>query len=510
MGEPTGEGREPGGRGAGESRGGYRGRLKSLLADPHLRETLDRFARDYPASREAAFAGTDRDRAIEELAAARDAAAARLGELAELFRREASRRGARVYLAADARECREIVAGIAREIGAGRIVKSKSMTCEEIGLNARLAADGIAVSETDLGEWLVQLRGEAPSHMVLPAIHLSRYQADETIAAATGRGAGGDVPALVRLARAALRPDFAGAGMSVTGANLAIASSGTLGIVSNEGNVGLCAALPGTHVAVVGIDKLVPDLKDALRILSVLPRNATGQRMTAYLSLVSGAPSGAGAPSHGEGGSPAAPSGRRDLRVVLLDNGRSRMAADPGVRQILRCVRCGACANVCPVYRMVGGHGLGGVYQGPAGLVLTFLLEGPAAARNIAWNCLGCGACREVCAAAIELPRLIEEIRARLHERDGFRPEQGLLAAVLSRRRLMGLALRAAAAFQGPAVRDGMVRHLPFVLSGDAGFRSLPALADRPFRALWKGILREGADSPAGRGVGKGGRDPEG
>ncbi|MDR3153091.1 MAG: LUD domain-containing protein [Deltaproteobacteria bacterium] len=471
-----------------ESRAEYRERLKRLLADKHLRSALDRFARQYPPARRAAYGGADPAAAAAGLARAKDEAIPRLMELYEAFREKAEAKGAKVYLARDAAECRRLVLAAAREAGATRIVKSKSMTCEEIRLNEALAAEGLEVRETDLGEWIVQLRGEPPSHMVLPAIHLDRWRVDESFARETGISSGGDIQALVRLARSALRRDFAEAGLAVTGANFAVASLGALGILSNEGNARLAATLPAAHVAVVGLDKLVPDLAAAAGILKVLPRNATGQPMAAYLSLVAGA-----APC------PLSPGGVKDFRVIFLDNGRLAAAADPAVREILRCVRCGACANVCPVYRMVGGHGLGRVYIGAVGIALACLLEGPASARNIAFNCLGCGACREVCAAAIDLPLVIEEVRARAFRSEGFHLDQGLIAAILSRRSLMAAVLKAAAAAQGPLVRDGMVRHLPFVLSGDGSFRSLPALARKPFRTLWQELCRGEAMPEEGR-----------
>ncbi len=358
------------------------------------------------------------------------------------------------------------------------------MTAEETGLNRSLEAQGLEVAETDLGEWIVQLRREAPSHMVLPAIHLSREQVAELFSGVTGRELEPEVEQLVKVARRELRRRFAEADMGVTGANFAVAESGTIGIVTNEGNARLVSTLPRVHVALVGLDKLLPTLGDALRILRVLPRNATGQAMTSYLTWITGAVQ--------------RQAGGKQTHVVFLDNGRRDMARDPDFSQVLRCVRCGACANVCPVYRAVGGHRFGHVYIGAVGLVLTYFLHGRDKARRIVENCINCQACKQVCAAGIDLPDLIAKLHARIRDEDGPGLPGTLLSLAMRDRKMFHGLLRAARFAQKPLgeKRDGRgrkyLRHLPGLFARKHAFRELPPIVGTPFRDRLP-ALRRGA-----------------
>ena len=454
----------------------YRGKVAAALDDTFLRRTLDKFAVEYRASRDKVFGEVDGPALIRRIADTKDWCARHLEELYAQFKAEAEKRGVVVHRAADAAEAREIVARIAAENGVKRIVKSKSMTAEEIGLNAHLERAGYEVQETDLGEWIVQLRKEGPSHMVMPAIHLSRGQVADEFEKATGEPQDHeDVQKLVKTARRQLRPKFLEADMGVSGANFCIAETGSLAIVTNEGNGRLVNTLPGVHVALAGLDKLVPRIEDALGALRVLPRNATSQRITSYVTFIDGA-----------GPSRKNPTGRKALHVVFLDNGRSAIAKDPVFSQIFRCVRCGACANVCPVFRMVGGHGMGHIYIGAIGLVLTWLFHSREAAKALCQNCIGCGSCGQVCSGGIDLPALVQEIRARFAEEDG-RPLLNRMASLAMQDRKVFHALLKFARFsQRPvAGRDGFVRHLPAFLFGKQGFRTLPALAPRAFREWW-------------------------
>ncbi|MGN0852361.1 MAG: L-lactate dehydrogenase (quinone) large subunit LdhH [Kiritimatiellia bacterium] len=459
----------------------YHRQIAEALDDTFLRRTLDTFAVDYRKSRDAVFAEIDGPALIRRLSETKDGVARRLEELFAQFKAEAEKRGVVVHRAATAADAREIVLAIARENGVGRIVKSKSMTAEEIGLNGHLEQAGIEVQETDLGEWIVQLRGEGPSHMVMPAIHLSRQQVADDFEKATGEKLDHeDVQKLVKVARRQLRPKFHAACMGVSGANFCIAETGALVLVTNEGNGRLVNTLPRVHVAIAGLDKLVPRIDDALNALRVLPRNATSQRLTSYATFIGGA-----------GPCAKSPTGRKILHVVFVDNGRSRIAADPLFSQIFRCVRCGACANVCPVFRLVGGHRMGHVYIGAIGLVLTWLYHDRAVAKNLCQNCIGCGACRQVCSGGIDLPELIREIRARFSAEDGKPLVSRLAALALTDRRVFHALLRFGRFAQGPvAGKDGFVRHLPLAILGRQDFRSLPALAPRPFRDQWDELAR--------------------
>lgn len=463
--------------------GDYRAEVRAALENAFLGDSLGRFASDYRKSRAAAFAGLDEARLIAAVAAARDEALGRMDELFERFRDEAEKRGVRVHLAADGAAATALIRRLAREAGVRRVIKSKTMTGEEIRLTQALEAEGIDCAETDLGEWIIQLRREGPSHMVMPAIHLSRREVAGLFSAVTGSPQAPDIPALVRVARRELRPAFIRADMGISGANAAVADSGAVALCTNEGNGRLTASLPRLHVTLCGLDKLVPTARDAMRILRVLPRNATGQISTSYVTFVSGAEPGGGQQRH----------------VIFLDNGRRALARDPVLGQALRCVRCGACANVCPVYRLIGGHVMGHIYIGAIGLILTYVFHERERARELARNCINCGACAEVCAAGIDLPGIIQEIRARLAEEDGSPLGSALLAAVLPRRGLFRPLLRLGALAQRPLTGGGpYLRHLPDMLLKSHGFRALPALAARPFRDRWPALART---LPAGESV---------
>ena len=459
----------------------YAHEIEEALKDGFLRRTLDKFAVEYRAGRDRVFAEVDERGLIQRIADVKDDAARHMEELYEKFRAEAEKRGAVVHRAKDAAEAREIIAAIAQENGVHKIVKSKSMTAEEIGLNAHLEAAGIEVNETDLGEWIMQLRKERPSHMVMPAIHLSRGQVADEFEKATGRAQDHeDVQKLVKTARAELRPKFHAADMGISGANFLIAETGSLAIVTNEGNGRLVNTLPRVHVALAGLDKLIPTLDDALTALQVLPRNATGQRLTSYVTFIDGATACA-----------KSPTGRKILHIVLLDNGRAALAADPLFSQIYRCVRCGACANVCPVFRLVGGHRMGHVYVGAIGLVLTYLFHDRAAAKKLCQNCVGCGACKDVCSGGIDLPRLIQEIRARFAKEDGEPMVSRLARYAMRKRTTFHRLLKFMRFAQKPfAGKDGFVRHLPMARFGKQGFKSLPTLAKKSFRELWPTLHR--------------------
>jgi iron-sulfur cluster protein len=455
----------------------YRRQLREALGEEFLRRAMESFAVSYRAGRAGFFAGLDLPELVAELAEARDAAVSRLDELLAEFRARAEACGVAVHLAKTAAEANGIIAGIAREGRARRIVKAKSMTAEETRLNDHLEAQGFEVCETDLGEWIIQLRREGPSHMVLPAIHLSRHQVADLFGEVTGQRQEADIGRLVAVARRELRRKYAEADMGVSGANFAVAETGSLGLVTNEGNARLVTTLPRIHVALVGLDKLVPTLHDALRILKVLPRNATGQAITSYVTWITG-------PAECR----AAPDGRKRMHVVFLDNGRRALARDPVFGQVLRCVRCGACANVCPVYRLVGGHRYGHVYIGAIGLVLTYFFHGADKAKNLVQNCINCGACKANCVAGIDLPRLIKAVHARIQDESGHPLHSSLLGALLKNRRLFHGLLRSARLFQKPlAGEGGYLRHLPMLFK-DQGFRALPALAERPFRDLWPDV----------------------
>ncbi len=455
----------------------YKKNIDEALNDTFLRKTLNKFAVEYRVNRDKLYAEIPVDECIKKVADTKDWASKHLDELYEQFKTEAEKRGAIVHYAHNAAEANEIIAKIAKAHEAKIVVKSKSMTAEETLLNDRLFKDKLDVVETDLGEWIIQLRNEGPSHMVMPAIHLSRYQIAEDFSKVTGEKLDPeDVQKLVKIARIQLRKKFNQADIGVTGANFCVAENGTFAIAANECNERMVTSIPGVHIAIAGLDKLVPNFEAALNALYLLPRNATGQRLTSNVTWFNGA-------YNCESGK----DGKKELHIVLLDNGRKKIAQDPLFSQVFRCVRCGACANVCPVFRMVGGHKMGHIYIGAIGLILTYFYHSRKSAAVLSQNCIGCESCKDICAGGIDLPKLIHEIRERCQDEFGSKSVNVLAGKLLENRKVFHSFLKAVRFSQAPVAReDGFVRHLPDILFGAHQFKSLPTLAKKSFRELWE------------------------
>ena len=460
----------------------YHGQIQEALDDKFLRATLDKFAVEYKANRTRIFDGMDVDGLIKEVADIKDNAAQHMMELFAQFKAEAEKRGVHVHLASTGAEANRIIAKIAKENNCHNIIKSKSMTAEEIHLNDALEKEGLRVVESDLGEWIIQLRHEGPSHMVMPAIHLSRYQVADLFTDVTKvQQDREDIQKLVKVARKELRSEYVKADMGISGANFAVAEAGLVGTVTNEGNLRLVTTLPRVHVVLAGLEKLIPTVADALKVLQVLPRNATAQAITSYITWIAGANECA-----------PGPDGRKEMHIVFLDNGRRKIAQDPAFKDILRCVRCGACANVCPVYRLIGGHKMGYVYIGAVGLALTYLYHGADKARALVQNCIGCESCKNVCSAGIDLPRITMEIRSRLVKAEGNNPAGSVMSMVMKDRDRFHSLLKFIKFSQKPLTVKGgkFIRHLPAVLmGGDQSFRQLPALAPKSFRQLFNSVV---------------------
>jgi L-lactate dehydrogenase complex protein LldF len=314
--------------------------------------------------------------------------------------------GGIVHWARDAAEAKQIVLDIAREHNVKRAVKVKSMATEEIGLNHALQDNGISVLETDLGEFIIQLAGVGPSHIIVPAVHLTKEGIAELFTQKLGVDAPPDPLKLCALARTRLREEFLSADLGISGANFLVAATGTLVIVTNEGNGRMCTTLPPLHIAVVGIDKVVPDWESVNVLLKLLPRSATGQKMSAYTSFITGPRR-----SSEEGGP-------KEFHLVLLDNGRTRTLKDEVTRETLLCIRCGVCLNVCPVYNNVGGHAYGFAYSGPIGSILSPQLLGMNTAADLPFASSLCGACAEYCPVKIPIPEILLRLRRRAVEGD--------------------------------------------------------------------------------------------
>ncbi|MEJ2716535.1 MAG: LutB/LldF family L-lactate oxidation iron-sulfur protein [Deltaproteobacteria bacterium] len=322
------------------------------------------------------------------------------------FAASATRAGAIVHRARDGAAAREIVGSILKDRGVSKVVKAKSMISEEIGLNTYLEEQQVEVVETDLGEYIVQLAGERPSHILAPAIHKSRQQIGKLFAEKLDSPYYDDPRILTSIARKALREKFLSAEAGITGANFAAADTGSLAIFTNEGNGRMVTTLPPLHIAVLSIEKVIPSLGDLATFIRLLPRSATGQVLSAYLSVVTG--------TRKEGEA----TGARELHIVLLDNGRWEIL-DGDYWEILKCIRCSACINACPVYRTVGGHAYNTTYSGPMGIVLSALLDGMERSHPLLDATTLCGACDEVCPVKVPLTKLFYALRERKVE-EGF------------------------------------------------------------------------------------------
>ena len=365
------------------------------LADPALQQALGFARAGFQQKRADAAARLPEFEALRDAAKAiKDHTLAHLDLYLEAFERRVVEQGGKVHWARDDAEARRVVLRLCREAGARSVTKSKSMIAEEIGLNEALEAAGIARVETDLGEYIVQLAGQTPSHILAPAIHMTKSQVSQLFAKHHGTPPLDEPEALLGEARRVLRQRYFEADVGITGANFLVAETGSIVLVTNEGNAELTQGLPKTHIAIASIDKLVPTLDDACTLLRVLARSATGQEFSAYTTFLTGPKRAADL------------DGPENLHVVLLDNGRSAMLGTE-LQDMLRCIRCGACMNHCPVYLATGGHAYGWVYPGPMGAVLTPSFIGIEQGRHLPSASTFCGRCEQVCPMRIPLPRMM-------------------------------------------------------------------------------------------------------
>jgi L-lactate dehydrogenase complex protein LldF len=404
------------------------------------------------------------------------------------------RAGGVVHWARDGAECNRIVGDIVASHGVPDVVKSKSLTTEETRLNEALASRGISALETDLAQLIVQLGDDEPSHILVPAIHKNRAEIRELFLRTLP-----DAPAdlsddpreLAETARLHLRERFLSARVGLSGANFAVAETGTVAVVESEGNGRMCTTLPEVLVTVMGIEKVIPRWEDFEVYLQLLPRSSTAERMNPYTSLWTGVTPG---------------DGPQEFHLVLLDNGRSSVLSDPVGRQALGCIRCSACLNVCPVYSRVGGHAYGSTYPGPIGAILTPMLVGVERAGSLPYASSLCGACYEVCPVKINIPEVLVHLRRRVVESGGSGSGSGsgsdsgsgsgsgsgeavamrAVGRVFGSRRLYEAAQRVGRVVQRPLVRRGKIGRLPGPLSGWTAARDLPALPAQSFREWWR------------------------
>jgi L-lactate dehydrogenase complex protein LldF len=468
---------------------------KAALADTQLRQNLRRATTTIRTKRARAVAERDDWEALRLAGAAiKDDVLARLPELLEQLEANVTAAGGTVHWARDAGEANAIVAALIRATGSTEVVKVKSMVTQEIELNDALAKEGIAAWETDLAELIVQLGHDLPSHILVPAIHRNRHEIREIFGremASAGRPAPADLTddprALAEAARLHLREKFLRARVAISGANFAVADTGTVMVVESEGNGRMCVTLPETLISVMGIEKLVPTWRDLEVFLQLLPRSSTAERMNPYTSMWTGVTPG---------------DGPQAFHLILLDNGRTDTLSDSVGRQALRCIKCSACLNVCPVYERTGGQAYGSPYPGPIGAILTPQLRGiarhpvDAQTASLPYASSLCGACFEVCPVRIDIPEVLIHLRTQIVRQHGG-PRRllsqeaqlmgGLGVAFGSQRRL-GAAERLAAVAGRVVSRRGRIGRLPApgLLGAWLRWRDLPAPATTSFRRWWR------------------------
>ena len=460
----------------------FQDNVRKALNDDQLQRALGNVKTGFIDKRAKARAALPEfDQLRDQARDIKDHSLAHLDLYLEEYERKVTYSGGHVHWAATAAEAREIILDLCTRAGAKTVTKGKSMVAEEIALNDHLEAQGLEVVETDLGEYLIQIRGETPSHIIAPAVHLNKEQIEQDF-----RKTHTDLPEdrsldrpeqLVNEARTVLRDKFIAADVGITGANLLIAETGSSVIVTNEGNGDLTQILPRVHIVIATIEKIVPTREDAMTILRVLARSATGQEFTTYTTFSTG-------PKR-----PDDPDGPEEYHVVILDNGRSEMLGTE-FREVLRCIRCGACMNHCPVYHAIGGHAYGWVYPGPIGAVLTPSLIGVEKAGHLPNASTFCGRCEAVCPMRIPLPKLMRKLREREFEKAAspWQQRAGIkIWAFFAKRprlyrRSTNILIAILARF---GRRRGTFRYLPFA-GGWTKYRELPAPQGRTFHQLWR------------------------
>jgi iron-sulfur cluster protein len=443
----------------------FRERYERSLANARLAANVSRYQTNWRVNRDTALEEIEFEDLRSRFKAAKSQVQDRWDDYIEQFQRAAERSGATVHHAVDAEAANRIAHEICQARGITQIVKSKSMVSEEIELNHYFEQRGIECVETDLGEWIVQKAGQRPSHIVGPALHMGREDVGELLNNKLQVPVSNDdIPEQVHTIRDLIRPLMFSAGAGMTGANALIAETGTVMMCTNEGNGRMASSVPPVHIVLAGIEKLIPTFEDAVMQLRLLGRSGTGQRMTVYSTFITG------------------PTPGHEMHIILVDNGRRKMGSMPEFREALHCIRCGACANVCPPYREVGGHVFGHIYTGAIGLVVTQFHHGLDAIAKPQSMCLSCNACETVCPVGIPLPQQIIDTRKMVVAKKGLSGPKRMAIAILERPNAFGMATRFARRMQFPATRGSQfvrMRSTP-VINRQTKWRSLPALAAKP------------------------------
>lgn len=410
----------------------------------------------------------------------------------EMVERNVKNIGGKVYFASDAAAATKYITELARSREVKVAIKGKSMVSEEVGLNTKLAEAGIESVETDLGEYIIQLAGQSPSHIIAPAIHMSKDDVADVLHKNLGTPRYDKASDLASEARIRLRDVFAHADMGITGANFMVAETGSIVLVTNEGNGRMCTSMPRIHVAIVGMEKVIPSLEDLSIFLRLLIRSATGQKISTYVTTVDG-------PRNKE-----EENGPDEFHLIIVDNGRSKLLADPELREALYCIRCGACLNACPVYRKVGGHTYGWVYSGPIGAVITPVLTNVSDSKDLPYASSLCGACREACPVKINIPRMLLHLRKGLVEGTpnssknnvpwSERITMKLWRFSVGSSLMIRLSSQIVRLLQRPFVKNGRIHNMPSPLAGWTRYRTLRPLASKPFRMRFRTLSKDPLD----------------
>ena len=453
----------------------FRDAAKGTLTDAQMRRNLRHATTTIREKRKRAVSELDNWEVLRVAGAAiKDEALSNLGELLVQLEASIQKAGGTVHWARNAEEACSIVASIAKSHDATEVVKVKSIATDEIDLNDALEREGIHAIETDLAELICQLGDDRPSHILVPAIHRNRAQVRDLFRRKLGAELPTDDPAaLAGAARTYLREKFLTAKVAVSGANFAVAETGTVCVVESEGNGRMCVTLPEVLITVMGIEKLLPRWEDVATFLRLLPRSSTAERMNPYTSMWTGVRKG---------------DGPKEFHLILLDAGRTEVLKDDVGRQTLRCIRCSACLNVCPVYERAGGHAYGSVYPGPIGAILTPQLLGmhDRNANSLPYASSLCGACFDVCPVRIDIPEVLIYLRGKTHHPTLESTALKAVAWAMGDEKRFALAIRLARLGQGPLVKEGKIRWLPGMLGGWTASRDAPTLPKRSFREEWR------------------------
>ncbi len=453
------------------------GGVAQAMDDKPLQFALSRLADTLMAANRKGYGTMDDSSALRDHAKrVKEHTLAHLDKYLEQLEASVVKLGGKVHFADDSADACKIITDIALKTGCRKVVKSKSMTTEEIHLNPALEKIGAEVTETDYGEWIIQIAGERPSHIVAPAVHHTRETIASVLSKYTGQTLSDEPKELAQVGRRLLRDRFFQADMGISGVNFAVAETGTITLITNEGNGRLTTSCPRVHVAVMGMEKVIPRMRDLPVFLKLLARAATGMPLSVYTNMVTG-PKRAGETD-----------GPDEFHLVILDNGRSKVLAS-GFRESLQCIRCGACLNACPVYRRIGGHAYGGVYSGPIGSILTPLYDSVTENPHLPHASSLCGACQSACPIKINIPQMLIGLRETQHKHKTSAGENfayGMAKFVLSRPWLYRLGLRVSGWFLKRRAKDGWIAKMPGPAKKWTDVRDFPAPPTKTFRQQWK------------------------